>query len=125
MYCYSINEEDYYGNFKSREDAVAEAVFDDGTHRPGEEFCIWTGKKIPASEFLAKCKYLGAEAIARADEYLSDYMFSDDSVINSTPEQEKSLNDLILNFITENLSFNSYGVDNIEIHEVVMPKEEY
>lgn len=125
-YCWSTDEEEYRGKFDSREDALAEAVADGLDDRePGEPAVVWTAEVRDAMHFLRKWEWrIGERVIEDLDQSLYDEIAADEAIVEMDKEAATELGRLILDFVEKRASFNRYGVDNIEEHEVIVPKEE-
>ena len=83
LYCYSTNEEEYYGAFNSREEALAEATAElEGYDEPGETRKVWTGVQKPAMHFLRKStEHLGRDFAERIEEWLVDNIAAEEEIV--------------------------------------------
>jgi hypothetical protein len=112
-YCYSTDEEEYYGEFDSREEALAEA------RNCKDEGMVWTGVVKPAVDYLRKWHKSTGERIAEAlDENLADYISGDEAIFDLAPEKCEELGKLITDFIEQHAVFNRWGVGDIQEHAV-------
>jgi hypothetical protein len=112
-FCYSTDEEEFYGEFDSREEALAEA------RGCKDEGCVWTGVIKPAMSFLRRREDWIAEwTVERLDESLYDEIAADDCIIKLEPEKTKALGKLILDFLEQHASFSRWGVGDIQEHAV-------
>lgn len=111
-YCYSYDEENYVGDFDSREEAYLEAEADQD-----EEQGIWTGVIKPAVDFLEGYKNVGDDIVERLDEQLWDDISSEDAIMELSSGHCDELGKMVVEFLKENASFNSWGVTDIVQHE--------
>ena len=79
VYCYSIDEENYFGDYSSRDDALAEGTASlEGTYEPGETRKVWTGVQRHAMHFLRRRAAHVAQSFAeQMEEWLCDDIVSD------------------------------------------------
>jgi hypothetical protein len=111
-YCYSTNEEEYRGEFDSREEALAEArMYKDEGH-------VWTGVIKPAMSFLRRREdWIAGWTVEQLDESLCDEIAADDCIIKLEPERVEELGKLILDFLDEHATFTRWGVGDVQEHE--------
>ena len=122
-YAYSLDEERYYGQFDSIEEALAEvgqAADADALEEGEHTRIVWIGEVTEATEVLRKRnpQWIADRLIEEAEEYLGDNIGWDDHIIELTPEQGKQLGELITDWLCKNASFNAYGITNAKKHTV-------
>lgn len=124
-YAYSLNGEEYYGKFASREAAIAEAEEVCGHDGYGQRV-VWTGRIVEASFFLRggyTAYSLAENIIERADESLIDEIAADDCIISATDEQKAELGRLIVEWICTHCEFHRWGVKDVQEHEIEVTEE--
>ena len=114
-YCWSLNGEEYYGNFDSRESARYSAL-DDCDGEPGTYATVYTARMVPTSNLIPdRAEYLVERMIEELDESLGEEISSDgDPIIELEEKDQKALADLVASFIVEHAHFNRYGVEDVE-----------
>lgn len=122
-YAYSLDEERYFGQCSSIEEALADATQDaenDATEEGEHTRTVWIGEVQEASEVLRKRnpQWIADRLIEEADEYLGDNIGWDDHIIELTPEKAKELGELITDWLCKNASFNAYGIVNAKEYTV-------
>lgn len=124
-YCWSSDEERFQGDFATREEALAEAAAEGLYDRePGETATVWTGEIRHALSFLRKReRWIGENVIEQLDEWLCDDIASDDRIIDLPQDRQEELGKLILDFLEQHAGFTSWAVEEIQTHEVEVPKE--
>jgi hypothetical protein len=110
-YCYSTNEEDFFGKFDSREDAAAEAFSDDA-----EQELVFTAEIVHAKTFLdgMNSGYMAESVIEQIDEHLHENIGGDEANISLGRDAEKELGELIIAFVKEHGDFHRWGVKNVQ-----------
>jgi hypothetical protein len=118
QFAYSRDQENYYGSFDTRGDAVAEGIDGDADLDEGRSATIWTGRVRPVETFLDKMSAhrIGERALEDLDMALCDEIYSEDEILSLTVDQQEALGLLILDFVKHNASFNRWGVDQIQEH---------
>lgn len=102
-YCYSRDEEEFHGDFDSREEAEAELDGHSG----------WVGKvKNPYAFF--KPEVLGDQIVELMDSWLIDDISGDETILSTTAEQSKELGELVLNWMRANIEPNRFGVCEVQ-----------
>lgn len=114
-YCYSLNGEEYTGEFPSREmalqEGLAEALSDQSTGT------VWTGRCVPAAESLAaQSDSIAHDILEYVNEQLHEEFGGDDAAVELHGESPRQLGELIVKFLLKHASFNRFGVDEIEEH---------
>ena len=122
-YAYSLDEERYYGQFDSIEEALAEVgqVAEDAALEESEYTrTVWIGEVTEAAEVLRKRNplWIVDRIIEDADEYLNENIGWDDRIIEVTPERAKELGELLTDWLCKNATFNAYGITNVVEHTV-------
>ena len=115
-YAYSYNQEEYYGEFDTRDEAREACIAEDDKEGP---HAIWTAEIVPATDLLragATAYILSELAIERADEILSDDISADDYIITATDEQKAELGRVIVEWLCANAEFNRWGVRDVQEH---------
>jgi len=122
-YCYSTNEEEYYGDFATREDALAEATAElQGSDEPGETRSVWTGLQKPAMHFLRKStEYLGRDFAERIDEWLADNIAAEEEIVEV--KDYAALGSALLDVLEKHATFNRWAVHEVQEHEAIVPGE--
>ena len=125
IYCYSVDGENYNGDFDTREDALDGAAEDLAyAHEPGSEVTVYTGVQVHAMHTLRRCeKWLGDNLLETLDEWVADDIAADDRIIEMTPEATAALSKLILDYVEQHATFNRWGVDDVQEHKVVVGEE--
>lgn len=123
LYCYSTNEEEYYGAFDTREEALAEATAElEGCDEPGETRRVWTGVQRSAMHFLRKStEHLGRDFAERIDEWLADNIVADDSIVEV--KDYPALGAALLDALEKHATFNRWAVHQVQEHEAIVPGE--
>jgi hypothetical protein len=98
-YCYSFDEERYFGDFASRGDALAEGSAEaDGD--PGETHTIYTAEIRRLPHFMRKDSRLGESIVEHIDARYCDEVYSDsDAILELTPEKTQELAKMVTDFI--------------------------
>ena len=125
-YCWSTDEEEFYGDCPSREAALSEAEADGlNDPEPGETATVWTGEIRPALYFLRDREYrIGEQVVEQLDEWLIDDIASEDAIIDLAKDKQAELGKLILDYLEEHASFNRYGISKTQAHQITIPLEE-
>jgi hypothetical protein len=123
LYCYSTNEEEYYGAFNSREEALAEATAElEGYDEPGETRKVWTGVQKPAMHFLRKStEHLGRDFAERIEEWLADNIAAEEEIVEV--KDYAALGAALLDVLEQHATFNRWAVDQVHEHEAIVPGE--
>lgn len=121
LYCYSTNEEDYYGDFATREEALAEATAElEGSDEPGETRRVWTGVQKPAMHFLRKsAEHLGRDFAERIDEWLADNIAAEEEIVEV--KDYAALGSALLDALEKHARFNRWAVHEVQEHEAIVP----
>ena len=123
LYCYSTNEEEYYGAFDTREEALAEATAElEGHDEPGKTRKVWTGVQRPAMHFLRKItEHLGRDFAERIDEWLADNIAAEEEIVEV--KDYAALGAALLDMLEQLAQFNRWAVHQVQEHEVIVPGE--
>ena len=123
LYCYSTNEEEYYGAFDTREEALAEATAElEGHDEPGETRKVWTGVQRPAMHFLRKItEHLGRDFAERIDEWLADNIAAEEEIVEV--KDYAALGAALLDVLEQYAEFNRWAVHQVQEHEAIVPGE--
>lgn len=111
-YCYSTNQEEFYGEFDTVEEAIAEGrdAFDDGDET------VYVGEVVHAKEFLLSGKSIAENIIENIDENLSSEIYAEEAILTMEDTGLEGLGELILNYVKENADFHRWGVKNIKAY---------
>jgi len=122
-YCYSTDEENYFGDFATREDALAEGTAElDGHDEPGETRTVWTGVQRHAMHFLRRsAKQIGIDFAERIDEWLADNIAAEDSIVNVADPD--AFGAALLALLEQHATFDSWAVADVQEHAVIVPGE--
>ena len=122
-YCYSTDEEEFYGDFDAREDALAEATAElEGRDDPGETRKVWTGVQKPAMYFLRKSsKQIGIDFAERIDELLADNIAAEGAIIEVADPDAFGV--ALLALLEQHAKFNRWAVAEVQEHEAIVPGE--
>ena len=122
-YCYSTDEENYFGDFDAREDALAEATAElEGHDEPGETRTVWTGVQRHAMHFLRRsAKQIGIDFAERIDEWLADNIAADDSIVRVADPD--AFGAALLALLEQHATFDRWAVADVQEHDVIVPGE--
>lgn len=125
IYCYSLNGEEYYGEFDTREAALAQAEAEaESQWMPGHTCTAYTGEQRHAMTFLRKWEdRIGESILERLDEWLADDIASDDVIVDLIQEKHAAFGKHILDWLEVHGSFNRWAVDSVQEHEFTVPEE--
>lgn len=120
-YCWSHDEEEYHGDFDTREAALAEATAElEGNDEPGETRAVWTGVQRKALYFLRRrAEHIGRDFAERMDEHLGDEIAADDPVVNIT--DLRAFGSALLDLLERHATFGRWAVAEVQEHAVVVP----
>lgn len=116
-YSWSVNEENYQGEFATREEAVEEGI-DDVDCDEGQQATIWTGRNVP---FEPSPDWLGSIVI----EHISENGFEEcgdaatDWYDRITPEQKIALGKLIVEAVERICPVQFWHVEDVQKHTAV------
>lgn len=121
MYCYSTDEETFFGNFSSREEAIAaaeqELMYAD---EPGEARTVWTAVKQHPTLFLERdANRIGERFVEWLDEWMNDYIAADDYIVRVADKDAFSVE--LIDLLRKHATFHSWNADEIQAHEVIVP----
>ena len=122
-YCYSTDEEEFYGDFDTREEALAEATAElEGRDELGETRKVWTGVQKPAMYFLRKStEHLGRDFTERIDEWLADNIAAEEEIVEV--KDYAALGAALLDALEQHATFNRWAVHQVQEHEAIVPGE--
>jgi hypothetical protein len=122
-YCYSTDEENYFGDIATREDALAEGTAElDGHDEPGETRTVWTGVQRHAMNFLRRsAKQIGIDFAERIDEWLADNIAAEDSIVNVADPD--AFGAALLALLEQHATFDRWAVADVQEHAVIVPGE--
>ena len=111
-YCYSFDEERYYGEFDSIEAAIGGARVGRGEDTGCAR--VWIAEVVPAVSFLRGTKWqpYAENILESADQLVCDDVVSDDPVFSFSDEHKDELNQLILRFLELHAKCSTYGIRN-------------
>jgi hypothetical protein len=114
IYAYSTNEEEFYGEYSTKEEAIEEAFFD---NEPDDT--IWVGEIVHATEFLTEKMVERAvdNLIENIDEELGECIASDDWIISMTSEHTMMLAEDIHQFLVSHARFHRRGLKSVTKHK--------
>jgi hypothetical protein len=113
-YCFSVSEEEYHGEFESRETAIEAAVqFIKGD---AAYPYVWVGRIVRGIELLRQLDF-SEQLLESMEEALAEDIASDEDILSMTPEKQKALNELILDFIGRHATFARWGVDDVRKYD--------
>ena len=121
IYCYSTDEENYFGDYSSREDALAEGTTAlAGADEPGETRTVWTGVQQHAMHFLRRRAAHVARAFAeQMEEWLCDDIVSDEEIV--VIADETGFGNALLDLLQQHARFDRWAVDDVQEHAVIVP----
>lgn len=121
VYCYSTDEENYFGDYSSREDALtAGTAALEGTDEPGETRTVWTGVQRHAMHFLRRQAAHIADSFAeQIEEWLCDDIVSDDQIVVIVDAER--FGNALLDLLQQHARFDRWAVDDMQEHEVIVP----
>jgi hypothetical protein len=114
-WCYSYNEENFEGDFDTKEQAIEEAMYYYKDYELDQDY-IWVGQTKPVSVGVntdSILEQLGEEAYEQAGEYADDYLSN--VTLNHMKILEQRLNDVLGSWMKEfNYEPNFWAVENIQ-----------
>ena len=121
VYCYSTDEENYFGDYSSRDDALADGTAAlEGADEPGETRLVWTGVQRHAMHFLRSRAADAAQSFAaQMEEWLCDDIVSDDQIV--VVADAKRFGNALLDLLQQHARFDRWAVDDVQEHEVIVP----
>jgi len=120
-YCYSTDREEYFGDFDSREDALAVAIAKLESHgEQGGTRIVWTGVQKHPMHFLSpNAKRIGMDFSEQIDEWLSDDIAADDPIVKI--EDPDAFGAALMALLERYVTFDRWAVTSIRGHEVAFP----
>lgn len=123
QWCYSVNEENYHGQYDSIEEAHGEAH--SHLHNDmeiGDVQTYWIAEVAPAHEFLAPQR-LGEWIEEHVDESLGDDIGWDDHLVELKPTEREELGRMVIDYLRKANAFRAYGVKKVAEHTYVKTEE--
>lgn len=120
-WCYSFNEENYEGDFDTKEQAIAEAIWYYKEDDDIDQDIIWVGQTKAISLGVNVDRIiedLGEEAYDQSGEYAEDYLTD----VKKSHQRilEERLNNVLYSWMKEfKYEPNFYTVENVEEIEVI------
>ena len=111
-YCYSYDEEAYYGEEPTREAALAEAISDADEHT-----VCWIAECVPSHTML-RPNSIGDRVHEFISECLADQIGGDDDPCDMTGEQETTLGQVVIDWLLSNGCLTRYGVKDRVQHDI-------
>lgn len=112
-YCWSTNQEEYYGNCDTIEDAKGEAIdsLESDWYKKGEEAKYYISTCKHPLDFIRnnRCIYNLLENI---NEYIYEEVGGEDEAVTLTKEQIEELRENVISFLYNNGKVNRWGVDD-------------
>ncbi len=108
-YCYSYNEEEFTGEFDSRESAEVEAFAERGDNTVAYIGEVTDAKELlyPSSEHIGDMLY----DFLKEDLYESVGEAVDNFVMTS--DQQRQLGQAVIDYVEQHFGFNCFGVKNV------------
>jgi hypothetical protein len=114
-WCYSFNEENFEGDFDTKEQAIDEAIWYYKDDEKDQDF-IWVGQIKPVSVGVnidSLLEQLGEEAYEEAGEYAEDYLTN--VTLSHQKILEQRLNNVLVAWMKEyNYEPNFWAVENVK-----------
>ena len=125
VFCWSLDGEEFHGEFDTREAALAEGQAEaEGSWPPGHTGTIETGEQRHAMHFLRQWEQsIGESVVELLDQWLVDNIASDDAIVELIKEKQAAFGKHILDWIEVHGSFNRWAVDAVQKHEFTTPEE--
>lgn len=127
-FCWSTNEESFYGCCASREEAMAEGREDAVEHCDQDVY--WTGRVVPPAETIrGMALWIGENALEMVNERYYDECGGEDdyAVVLNDGITTKDLGSMIVEWLLQNAEITRYSVVDVQEHEVdpdeSMPEE--
>lgn len=123
-YCYSLDEEQFHGEYDTVDQALAQANEDLQTElEAGEKRIVYVGRCRPAAE-LVTAKRISTWHIDHLLEGIEDSLHDeigwDDQIMEVSEVAKDDLAKLIETFLALNAKFNAYGVADVKPHEITV-----
>lgn len=117
QWCYSTNEEEYYGRCASRDEALTELAATLEGHLIDNAQCVmtgWIGRCKEAFGMLRKSWHEAEYVVERANEFLADNIGGDEDPIDLDKKYHNALDATIIAFLEQHVTHTRYGVDDAE-----------
>ena len=115
-YCYSTDQENYFGSYGTEADALREALEiarDQGLTE------VQTARIVPAQIFLeGRETYIVDQVLEWIDSDLMEEIDGDEEIVKLPVDEKDQLGKLVVKFLVERGAFKRYGVTEIKVHEV-------
>lgn len=124
-YCYSLNNEDFFGQHDTPEDAIGASLDDAASERePGELVTVYVGQVVHPTYYLRKYHvWWTGQLLENLDAQVVDETGADDVVIDLPEDKREGLVDVIVKYLEEHATFHRYGVVEVQEHQVGVPSE--
>ena len=120
-YCYSLNQEEFVGDFESYEhalEAATEAAEEEYSDQGLTSQEVWIGEVKPGLEFI-KAEVLGEHIEEYCDEEVGECTGADGfGVVTITKEQKKELAELVIGYLKANAKVTRWGVGAVKAETV-------
>lgn len=127
-YCYSLDGEEFHGDYETRGDALANGEHEarcSGDFDPGPA-TIYTAEVMSAMECLRRqhTASIGERVVEMLNERLCDEISSDDDIIELDAGAQAGLGTAILSYLEAHAKFTRFGVKNTQQHAITIPENE-
>ena len=122
-YCYSTDEETFYGDFRTRDEAVSAAARSlEGEDEPGEMRRVYIAVKQHPTLFLEReAARIGERFVEWVDEWMCDYIAADDFIVRVADKD--AFGAALIALLRQHATFHSWNADDITWHDVTVPGE--
>lgn len=123
-WCYSINEENYYGQYDTEGEAHGDAhlALEGDDPIDGGMYQYWIAQCCSPLNHV-RADRLGSQIEDYVEMVMADECAADDYILTMTKGDKEKLGQLVIDFIRENGSINYYSVENVTEHTYVVPEE--
>jgi len=120
-WCWSINEEEYHGNFDTEDEAHGDAHQElENECEPGES-SYWIGRVRDPLDYV-RADSLGDWIEEQIEELMADECAADDYILTIPKEDKVALGELVISFIREKGNINFWSVKDVKEHTYVVPE---
>ena len=121
-WCWSVNEEEYHGNFDTEDEAHGDAHLElEGECEPGER-SYWIGRVRNPLDSVSPHS-LGDWIEERLEEVMADECAADDYILEIPKEEKAKLGELVISFVREKGNINFWSVKDAKEHTYVVSGE--